>query len=109
MEFREGNFSPKQNEDVPESIFVKCDCHVEAIELQHWADENSFYISFWDMGRSKISWMPWKKRIEMIWRILRGKDLYADMVILDYEKAKEVADFINKKLEEDVQSNSTTN
>jgi hypothetical protein len=31
------------------------------------------------------------------------------MVILDYTKAKEVADFINKKLEEDVQSNSTKN
>jgi hypothetical protein len=45
----------------------------------------------------------------LIWRILKGKDLYADMVLLDYTKAKEVADFINKKLEEDVQSNSTKN
>lgn len=45
----------------------------------------------------------------MIWRILKGKDLYADMVILDYAKAKELVDFINKKLEEDVQSNSTEN
>jgi hypothetical protein len=92
-----------------DEFFLKCDCHAEAIEIQHWKDEQSFYFSFWDYGRSKISWVPWKKKIGMIWRILKGKDLYADMVILDHTKAKQLADFINKKLEEDVQSNSTKN
>jgi hypothetical protein len=53
--------------------------------------------------------MPWKKRLNLIWRIIRGKDLYADMVILDYEKSKKVADFINQILENDVQSNSIKN
>lgn len=92
----------------PNEIFLKCDCHTEAIEIQHWKDDRSFYFSFWDYGRSKISWMPWKKRFELIWRILRGKDLYADMVILDYEKSKQVANFINIELD-DVQSNDSQN
>jgi hypothetical protein len=91
-----------------DEIFIKCDCHTEAIEIQHWKDDRSFYFSFWDFGRSKISWIPWRQRLKIIWRILRGKDLYADMVILDYEKAKQVANFINIKLE-DVQSNNTKN
>lgn len=102
MEIREGSYKKDAQEEISDSIFIKCDCHAEAIEIQHWSDENVFYVSFWDYGRSKISWLPWKKRLGLIWRILRGKDLYADMVILDQEKAKEVVDFINKKLEQDV-------
>jgi hypothetical protein len=90
-------------------LFLKCDCHTEAIQIQHWKEDQSFYFSFWDYGRSKVSWMPWKKRLNLIWRIIRGKDLYADMVILDYEKSKKVADFINQILENDVQSNSIKN
>lgn len=90
-------------------IFVKCDCHAEAIEIQHWEEEESFYFSFWDYGRSQIGRLPWSKRVGMIWKILRGKDLYADMVILDHAKAKEVANFINKEIEEHVQSNNTKN
>jgi len=89
-------------------IFVKCDCHVEAIEVHHWKEDQSFYISFWDCGRSKISWVPWKQRLQIIWNTLRGKDLYADMVILNYEKAKQVADFIIREIE-DVQSNDPKN
>lgn len=90
-------------------IFIKCDCHMEAIEVQHWKDDASFYVSFWDYGRSQIGRLSWSKRFGMIWKILRGKDLYADMVILDYTKAKEVANFINKEIEEHVQSNNTKN
>lgn len=89
-------------------LFVKCDCHAEAIQIQHWKDDQSFYFSFWDYGRSKVSWMPWRKRFTLIWKIIRGKDLYADMVILDYEKTKQVINFINTQLE-DVQSNNTKN
>jgi hypothetical protein len=89
-------------------IFLKCDCHMEAIEVKHWEDDQSFFFSFWDYGRSKVSWMPWKKRLTLIWRILRGKDLYTDMVILDYEKSKQLANFINLELD-DVQSNDSQN
>lgn len=92
-----------------DELFLKCDCHTEAIQIQHWKEDQSFYFSFWDYGRSKVSWMPWEKRLNLIWRIIRGKDLYADMVILDYEKSKRVANFINETLEKDVQSNSTKN
>lgn len=81
-----------------ESIFLKCECYSEAIEIHHWKDDKEFYLSFWDIGRSKVSWIPWRKRFEMIWRILKGKDLYADMIILDHDKAKELVNFINDKL-----------
>ena len=89
-------------------LFIKCDCYAEAIQIQHWKEDQSFYFSFWDYGRSKVSWMPWKKRLTLIWKIIRGKDLYADMVILDYEKSKKVVEFIKKELE-DVQSNNSKN
>jgi hypothetical protein len=88
----------KNKEEIEESIFLKCDCHAEAIEIHYWKDDEEFYLSFWDIGRSKVSWIPWRKRFEMIWRILKGKDLYADMVILNKEKAKELVSFINHKL-----------
>ena len=102
MEFREGGYEKETEEEVCDSVFIKCDCHAEAIEIQHWKDDKTFYISFWDYGRSKISWIPWRKRFELIWRIIRGKDLYADMVIIDHEKARDMVNFINEKLKEDV-------
>lgn len=80
-------------------IFVKCDCETEGIEVQHWNDEKSLCFSFWAYGRSNTSSIPWRHRVRMIWKILMGKDLYSDMVILNYEKAKEVADFINKEIQ----------
>ena len=83
-----------------EEIFVKCECQGEAIEITYWPEDKEFYLAFWDIGRSKVSWLPWRKRLQIIWRVIRGKDLYSDMVILDHERAKTVVDFINKNLKE---------
>lgn len=88
----------KNDEAEKENIFIKCECHAEAIEVHYWKEDGEFYLSFWDIGRSKVSWIPWRKRFLMIWRILMGKDLYADMIILNKDKAKELVNFINDKL-----------
>jgi hypothetical protein len=98
--------SMRDDDQVPE-LFVKCECAAEALEITYWDDDKQFFVSFWDIGRSKVSWVPWKQRLQMIWKILRGKDLYSDMVILDHKRAKQAADFINEILDkEDVQSNN---
>ena len=95
-------------------IFIKCDCHAEAIEITYYPDDESFYLAFWDIGRKKISSLPWKKKISMIWKIIRGKDLYSDMIILNHDRAKDVANFINdsigsdKKREEIMYTEKTT-
>ena len=99
----------KREEYETPSLFVKCECAAEALEIAYWEDDKEFFISFWDIGRRRVSWIPWKKRFEIIWRIIRGKDLYSDMVILDHKSAKQAVDFINEILEKDVQSNSTKN
>ena len=100
--------SMRDDDQIPE-LFVKCECAAEALEISYYDDDKSFYVAFWDIGRGKVSWMPWKKRFQMIWKIIKGEDLYADMVILDHKRAKQTADFINEILDKDVQSNSTEN
>lgn len=100
--------SMKDDDQIPE-LFVKCECACEALEISYYDDDKTFYVAFWDIGRRRVSWMPWKNRLRMIWKILRGKDLYADMVILDHKRAKQTADFINEILDKDVQGNSIKN
>ena len=100
--------SMRDDDQIPE-LFVKCECATEALEISYYDDDKTFYVAFWDVGRRKVSWVPWRKRFQMIWKILSGEDLYADMVILDHKRAKQTADFINEILEKDVQSNSIKN
>jgi hypothetical protein len=45
----------------------------------------------------------------MIWKILRGIDLYADMVVLDHKRAKQTANFINEILDKAESSNNIDN
>ena len=98
-----------RDDDKTLEIFIKCQCACEALEITYYKEDEEFFVAFWDVGRSKTSWMPWKRRFQLIWKILRGKDLYGDMVILDHKRAKQAADFINEILDKNVQSNSIKN
>jgi hypothetical protein len=52
--------------------------------------------------------ITWKQRFRYIWQIITKGFPYTDMVCLSPEKAKQLADFINKKLEEN-ESESQSN
>ena len=100
--------SMRDDDQIPE-LFVKCECAEEALEISYYDDDKTFYVAFWGTGRRNVSLVPWRKRIRMIWKILRGIDLYADMVVLDHKRAKQTADFINEILDKAESSNNIDN
>jgi hypothetical protein len=76
------------------SIMVQCECGGEAIEIQHWSDENKFYFSIWRCGFFRP--MRWKERFRWCWYILRTGNPWADHIILHTDNAKQVAEFLTQ-------------
>jgi hypothetical protein len=78
------------------SIFLKCDCHGEAVEFQYESEYNEYYLAFWGCGFGNNKKHGLLRRIKFAWMLLTKGTLYTDMVVLDEEKARQLADFINE-------------
>lgn len=78
------------------SIFLKCDCHTEGVEMEHDSEYNQYYLAFWGSGFGNNKKHSFLKRCKFAWTLITKGTLYTDMVVLDETKASELADFINK-------------
>lgn len=78
------------------NIFLKCDCHVEAIEMEYDPEYNEYYLAFWGCGFGNNKKHSLKQRIRFAWKLLTKGTLYTDMVVLDATKVNELAKFINE-------------
>lgn len=75
-------------------LFVECDCYSEGIMFEKWPEEDEVYVSIWQRGIKPFK-MTWGYRLRYIWRILRGKSLYSDEVVLSNKKVNQIVDWLH--------------
>ena len=84
------------------NIFAKCECHAHAVEISWFRGddgtyEDRVYLNFWHHGHQDYT--LWE-RIKMAWRILRGRTVEIDEIILDREETKQFGEALVKATEE---------
>ena len=70
--------------------FIKCDCHGEGILVTKYDDEEEMYFSYWREGINPVK-LSWRMRLKLCWLTLTKGSFYTDQVILNKEKAMELA------------------
>jgi hypothetical protein len=78
--------------------FIKCDCHGEFIRLDYDPDFVSFDMSIWTLEASSTP--SWKTKLRWIWRIITNNSPYGDQVVINKDKAKELADYLIDKIKD---------
>ena len=73
--------------------FIKCDCHSEGMLITKFDDEEELYFSYWREGINPIK-LSWWIRLKLCWMVLTKGNVYDDQVILNKEKAIELASWI---------------
>lgn len=69
----------------------KCTCEGQGVSVQDWYDQNEIWLSFWSIGNFTLSWI---QRIKEAFRIFKTGEQYPDMVILEYNTARDFAQHI---------------
>jgi hypothetical protein len=78
------------------ATFIQCDCHHHALHIDRYEDDEwdkGFEISIWDRSPAKMPF-PFLERLRWCWWILRKGRPWADYLIIDDAKAKEISNFI---------------
>ena len=70
--------------------FIKCDCHGEGILVTKYDNEEEMYFSFWREGINPVK-LSWWMRLKLCYLALFKGNFYNDQVILNKEKAMELA------------------
>ena len=73
--------------------FFKCDCHSEGMLVTKFDDGEEIYFSYWREGVNPIK-LSWWMRLKLCWMVLTKGNVYDDQVILNKEKAIELASWI---------------
>jgi hypothetical protein len=85
------------------TLMVRCKCHGHILEVTYdedWYENaalNVFYFSVWNQTPTPVSFFD---RLKLIWRLVKGKNLEGDDVLIDKEDARALINFLNKKLGE---------
>lgn len=86
------------------TLMIRCTCHGHVLEISYedWSDEDSelmwepqFDVSIWNQTPYPYSF---SNRMKLIWRLLRGKNLSADDVIIEKSDALAIVNFLEKQL-----------
>ena len=85
--------------------FIKCDCHGEGILITKFDDEEEMYFSYWRQGINPIK-LSWWMRLKLCWMALTKGNVYDDQVILNKEKAIELASWVLLNVVEPVRETS---
>jgi len=99
MKTVEIKFSPI--EFTTKSHYVKCDGGCEILEVCRVVDgpNKSFEVSVWQtMGSHRP--LCWRERIRWCWNIIKTGNPWSDMVIINDDKAKELANFITTQIKQ---------
>lgn len=69
----------------------RCECHAHEIEVCQWQDDewddNDVYLDFYYSGRN---WRTVDGKLKALWRVLRGKPVFQEEIILSPEDAHEL-------------------
>lgn len=76
-------------------LFIKCDCHSEAMMVQKYAGEDEFYFSYWGEGTNPKS-LSFRDKMILCWKTIFHGNPYIDGVILNKAKARKLAAFLTK-------------
>ena len=76
--------------------FIKCDCWSEGILVTKFDDEEQMYFSYWREGINPVKLSFWM-RLKLCYLALFKGNFYNDQVILDKEKAMELALWIQEE------------
>jgi len=73
--------------------FIMCDCHSHALVVERFDDEE-VYIALFERGLNGRK-LSFRERIKWCWQILRHGNPWNDLIVLNKEKQKELAEFLN--------------
>lgn len=74
------------------SLFLKCQCQSEAVEIEYDDIDKCYNISIWKLGLYRCS-MTFKERIRWCWHILTTGKPWSDFIMLSPEQMKQLTDF----------------
>ena len=70
--------------------FIQCDCWGEGLLVTKFDDEEEMYFSYWRQGINPIK-LSWWMRLKLCWMVLTKGNVYDDQVVLNKEKAMDLA------------------
>jgi hypothetical protein len=73
--------------------FIQCDCWGEGMLITKFDDEEEMYFSYWRQGINPIK-LSWWMRLKLCWMVLTKGNVYDDQVVLNKEKAIELASWV---------------
>ena len=76
--------------------FFKCDCYSEGMLITKFDDEEEMYFSYWRDGINPVKLSFWM-RLKLCYLALFKGNYYDDQVILNKEKAMELALWIQEE------------
>lgn len=79
----------------PESIFIKCDCTCNVLEVEYVPNERQFYAVLWDNGHTHTP-LSRKERIRWCENIMKTGKPWADSTIVNKQNARRLVAFLNK-------------
>lgn len=71
--------------------FISCECYSEFVRVAYDKEFDHFDLSIWTQPSMKPNW---KTKLGWIWRIIKHDSPYGDQVILNKDKAKELAEYL---------------
>jgi hypothetical protein len=72
-----------------------CDCHTHGFIVERFEDEEEVYLSLFERSISGRK-LSIKERFKWCWKIFYTGQPWTDLIILDKDKQKELANFLNK-------------
>ena len=82
-----------------DTIYVKCDCGAETLEVSVLKEDDYKEYYFCIMARM-FSSQSWWHRIHSIWHLLRHGTLFTDQIILSKAQVKTLVDFLRKEIKD---------
>jgi len=80
------------NESSP-VLFTMCDCHSEGVAIEVDKDNKEVSLAFFKFGHDSNN-LSFRQRINHAWHVIKTGQPYEDMVILNYQKANQIAAFL---------------
>lgn len=73
--------------------FFSCECYSEGLLLSKYDDEDSIIFAVLSLSYNKNHLNLWE-RIKYCYHVLKNGKIYKDQLILDNDKAKEIAEWL---------------
>lgn len=91
---KDSDKTTSENNLVTKQLFIQCDCSSEGILLTHYDDEPNIYLAIYSEGQFIKKPSLWRK-LKYCINYLRTSKIYEDQIILSFEKAKELKNWID--------------